>query len=65
MSKKPSEKKILSFTSLGELNQISEDIRIKIDNSYQCKQYCKAANDIFRKADNTYKTNDEEQVNIF
>ena len=48
MSKKKSEKKGLSFTSVGELNKISEDIKIKIDNTYQCKQYCKAANDIFR-----------------
>ena len=62
MSKKTSEKKSLNFTSVGELNKISEDIKIKIDNTLQCKQYCKAANDIFRKADNMYKTNDEEQV---
>ena len=64
MSKKKSEKKGLSFTSVGELNKISEDIKIKIDNTYQCKQYCKAANDIFRKADNMLKTNDEEQVGV-
>merc|ERR1712168_1228403 len=58
---KNEEKKSLKFTSVGELNKISEDVKVAINNAFQCKQYCKAANDIFRKADNFYKEKDEEQ----
>lgn len=58
------EKKPLQFSSVNELNKHTDKVIVKINSVLQCRQYCKSANDVYRKAESLYQNQDEENAYI-